>query len=66
MTDLITALILHRPLCVRCIALKASVPTRRVETALETIAAALLVTRKTRQCLRCGALTTTHTVARTA
>jgi hypothetical protein len=66
MPDLIAALILHRPLCVACIALKASVTRRQAESALETIGTALLITRETGPCWRCGAVTITHMVARSA
>ena len=59
---LITALMLDRPMCLPCIAAKALVSLERAESALETIATALVLRREPGRCVACGATTIVHSV----
>jgi hypothetical protein len=61
---LITALILDRPMCLPCIALKSLVSAERAESTLVTIATALVLRRESGRCVACGQTTTVHSVGR--
>ena len=61
---LITAQMLHRPMCLPCIAAKALVSLQTAESAIETIATALVLRRETGRCVACGATTVVHSVER--
>ena len=65
-TSLITSLILDRPMCLPCIAAKSLVSVEMVESALETIATALVLQRGTGRCVACGEATAVHSVGRPA
>jgi hypothetical protein len=54
------ALILDRPMCLPCTALKAGMSLERATKALDTIATALAVRRETGRCAACGTTTTVH------
>jgi hypothetical protein len=51
---LVTALILDRPLCARCIATKSGMRLTVLDQTLATIAAVLVLHRETGRCHACG------------
>jgi hypothetical protein len=54
-TAVVTALILERPLCGRCIADKSGLETPQVLKVLETIGEVLSLRRRVDRCRACGA-----------
>lgn len=61
---IITALILDRPTCIRCIAVKASMTPAALDTTIGAIETALVLHRLTDRCRVCGVTDTVLSVDR--
>ena len=62
---IVTALILERPLCISCIAMKAGEPSATsLEASIERIRHVMEVHRRQERCRGCGTLTIVYAVER--
>jgi hypothetical protein len=61
---IVTALILDRPTCLRCIAIKAQITPMKLDTTIEIIDRVLVLHRTTDRCRACGVTDTVLSVDR--